>query len=261
MTTHRDMPAPPADAADLEFAVETVRRAGEFTQTYFKAAELEIISKADGSPVTAVDRGAEQMMRDLITARHPDDTVLGEENGVRPGTSSRRWVIDPIDGTVSFTHGVALYTNLLYLEDEHGPAIGVINVPALGEMIWAGRGLGCYLNGLRCSVSDRDDPVGGVISASAYEHWDGDMLDRVRRSGMRMRTWGDGYGYLLVASGRIQAMVDPAIHFWDIAPCLVVIAEAGGTLTQLDGTRPAEPTSCVATNGLIHDALLDILNG
>lgn len=247
--------------SDLDFAVDVVRRAGEFTLTHFRAAELEIIRKADGSPVTMADQGAEELMRELISARFPDDSILGEEGGEHVGTSGRRWVIDPIDGTEAFTHGVALYSNLLYLEDEHGPAVGVINVPAIGEMVWAGRGLGSYLNGIPCKVSSKTDLDHSVLSTSGFDYWDPEMLQRVRQSGMQMRTWGDGYGYLLVASGRIEVMVDPAINFWDIAPCLVIIPEAGGTLSRVDGATGVELTSCVATNAQVHDQAIKVLNG
>ncbi|MFN8053583.1 MAG: inositol monophosphatase family protein [Acidimicrobiales bacterium] len=250
----------PASASDLEFAVDVVRKAGEFTLTHFRATELEIIRKEDGSPVTVADHGAEALMRELIGRRFPDDAILGEEEGDSPGTSGRRWVIDPIDGTEAFTHGVALYTNLLYMEDEHGPAIGVINVPALGETIWAGRGLGCWLNGLPCSVNDRSTLQGGVLSTSGFDYWEPEMLSGARASGMQMRTWGDGYGYMLVASGRIEAMVDPTIKFWDIAPCTVIIPEAGGTISRADGATGVELTSCVATNGVLHDQVIAALN-
>ena len=246
--------------SDLEFATDVVRQAGEFTMTHFRAAELEIIRKADGSPVTLADQGAEDLMRQLIGARFPDDAILGEEGGETPGTSGRRWVIDPIDGTEAFTHGVALYSNLLYLEDAEGPAVGVINIPAIGEMCWAGRGLGCFLNGIPCSVSTKAAIEGSVLSTSGFDYWDETMLANARRSGMQMRTWGDGYGYLLVASGRIEVMVDPTINFWDIAPCLVIIPEAGGTLSTADGRTDVELTSCIATNGIVHDQVIAALN-
>lgn len=247
--------------SDLDFAVDVVRQAGEFTMTHFRAAELEIIRKADGSPVTIADQGAEALMRRLISTRFPDDAIMGEEEGETVGSSGRRWVIDPIDGTEAFTHGVALYTNLLYLEDEHGPAVGVINVPAIGEMCWAGRGLGCFLNDIPCRVSTKTDLGGSVLSTSGFDYWDPEMLSRARQSGMQMRTWGDGYGYMLVASGRIEVMVDPIINFWDIAPCLVIIPEAGGHLSTSDGRTGVELTSCIATNGLVHDQVITALNG
>jgi len=253
------MDAPPVDPELLAFATEIVRRAGEFTLTHFRSAELHIERKDDGSPVTVADQGAERLLRADIAARFPDDAILGEEHGEDGGTSGRRWVIDPIDGTEAFTHGVGLYSNLLYLEDEHGPAVGVINVPALGEIVYAGRGLGCFLNGLACSVSDTPAMRGSLLTTSSFEHWDPAMLGRLHGSGMRMKTWGDGFGYMLVASGRAEAMVDPAVKEWDIAPCRVIIPEAGGRFTALDGTEDLSRGDAIATNGRLHDEITALL--
>ena len=177
------MNAPPVDSTLLAFATEIVRRAGEFTLTHFRSTELHIERKSDGSPVTIADRGAEAMLREDILARFPNDAILGEEDGETPGSSGRRWIIDPIDGTEAFTHGVGLYSNLLFLEDEHGPAIGVINVPALGELVSAGRGLGCFLNGLRCNVNDTATVDGALLTTSAFHYWEPNMLARLRNSG------------------------------------------------------------------------------
>ena len=251
--------SPPVDPELLDFAVQITREAGAFTLEMFHQAELDIERKGDGSPVTAADKGAERLLRERIEAAFPEDAILGEEEAPKQGTSGRRWVIDPIDGTESFTHGVALYTNLLYLEDEHGPAVGVINVPAIGELVAAGRGLGAWFNGTRCHVNDHDRLDGALLSASGFDWWPPEMLSQVHSSGLAMRTWGDGYGYLLVATGRIEAMVDPAANFWDIAPCQVVIDEAGGRWSALDGTADAHAGNFVATNGHIHDAILDVL--
>ena len=187
--------------------------------------------------------------------------VLGEEHGSVDGTTGRRWVIDPIDGTHAFTHGVGLYSNLLYLEDDEGPAIGVIYVPVLDEIVAAGRGLGCFFNGEPCRVSDHATFEAAVLTTSGFDYWDEDMLVRARNSELKLRTWGDGYGYLLVATGRAHAMVDPVINFWDIAPCQVIIPEAGGRITMLDGTDDPHGESCIATNGVLHDAIVESLNG
>lgn len=254
-------PAPPPTDPDLvEFASGLVRAAGRFTLEHFRSASLHVETKEDGSPVTIADKGAERLIRDAIHEVFPDDAVHGEEEDPKHGSSGRRWVIDPIDGTKAFTHGVPLYTTLLYLEDEHGPAVGVIGMPALGELVAAGRGLGCTLNGAACRVSDRTELDGAVLTSSGFEYWEPSMMASVRTSGLAMRTWGDGYGYALVASGRAHAMVDPVINFWDIAPCMVIIPEAGGTVSALDGTLPAEPESFVATNGPLHAEVLAVLN-
>lgn len=252
---------PPASQSDLDFATDALRRAGEFTLRYFGSSDLTVDDKSDGSPVTEADRGAEQLLRDLIAERFPADSIKGEEFPDRIGTSGRTWVIDPIDGTKAFTRGVVTYTNLLYLQDEHGPAIGVINVPAIGEMVSAGRGLGAFLNGEPCRVNDHDDVESAVVSCSGFDYWDPAMLMSLRDSGFQMRTWGDGYGYLLVATGRIEAMVDPIINFWDIAPCTVIIPEAGGRFTTTEGTDDPALPSFVATNGVLHDRVIDALNG
>ncbi len=252
---------PPADPTLLEFAIGIVREAGTYTLSHFQSATFDVVRKADGSPVTEVDHEVERLLRARIRDAFPDDAVEGEEHDDTAGTSGRRWVIDPIDGTESFTRGVGLYANLLYFEDEHGPAVGVINVPALDEMVWAGRGLGAWFNGTPCKVSSSTDLKGSALSTSAFELWDPEVLERARRSEMLLRTWGDGYGYLLVATGRIDAMVDPIVNYWDIAPCEVIIPEAGGRLSALDGSPDATTGTAVATNGVLHDDVIAMLNG
>ena len=249
----------PIDPELLDFAVDIVKEAGRMTLEMFRAAELDIEHKLDGTPVTLADRRAERFIRERIEARFPDDGIHGEEEADKIGSSGRQWVIDPIDGTVSFTRGVGLYTNLLYLEDEHGPAIGVINVPAIDEVVAAGRGLGCKFNGVPCHVNHHATIKGSMLSTSGYDWWDRSLLDKVHDSGIGMRTWGDGYGYLLVATGRIEAMVDPTINLWDIAPCQVIISEAGGRWSAFDGSADPRKGSFVATNGHIHDQLLSVL--
>jgi fructose-1,6-bisphosphatase/inositol monophosphatase family enzyme len=128
-------------------------------------------------------------------------------------------------------------------------------------MVWAGRGLGAWFNGTPCRVSSTSDLEGAALSTSAFELWDVDMLERARKSEMLLRTWGDGYGYLLVATGRIDAMVDPVVNYWDIAPCEVIIPEAGGRLSTIDGDDDVTSGSALATNGGLHDAVVDMLTG
>jgi len=253
--------APAADPALVDEAVELARMAGEATRRWFRTAELTIDSKGDGSPVTQADREAERLIRVELERRHPDDGVLGEEEAERPGTSGRRWILDPIDGTKAFTHGVPLYSNLLAVEDAHGIAIGVINIPALGETVWAGRGLGCFCNGEPARVSTLADPAEAYVSTSGFTPWSDAAILALQRSGAKMRTWGDGYGYVLVATGRIDAMVDPIAELYDLAPMPVILAEAGGRFTSLDGDDGPGHGHGLASNGLVHDALLATLGG
>ncbi len=247
---------PPVDAALLDEAVDLLRQAGELTLQWFRSSSLTIDRKGDGTPVTQADKAAERFLREAIAASHPDDTLVGEEEATRTGTSSQTWIIDPIDGTKAFTHGVGLYTNLLAVNDEHGPAIGVINIPALGETVWAGRGLGCFFNGEPTRVSEHDALGGAHISSSSFSNWRDDQLQRLRAAHAHLRTWGDGYGYALVATGRIEAMVDVEVALWDVAPMPIILREAGGRFTNWAGTEDPAGGSGLATNGRLHDELL-----
>ncbi|MEQ8841533.1 MAG: inositol monophosphatase family protein [Acidimicrobiales bacterium] len=250
---------PPVDPSLVDAAVEIARMAGELTLGWFRNDDLAVDHKADGSPVTAADLAAESLMRDQIAARFPDDAVMGEEHQDTEGTSGRSWVIDPIDGTKAFTKGVPLYSNLLAMVDEHGPAVGVINLPALGETVWAGRGLGAFHNGTPCRVSDHASTDGAYAMTSGFGYWPANALRSVLDSPMVFRTWGDAYGYALVATGRAEAMIDPLANPWDVAPMAVIVPEAGGRYSTFDGDDGADAWrtgSGVATNGLVHDELL-----
>ncbi|HEX7131688.1 MAG TPA: inositol monophosphatase family protein [Iamia sp.] len=253
--------APTADPDLVAEAVELARAAGELTLGFFRNADLAIDRKGDGTPVTEADRGAERLIRAELAVRHPDDGVLGEEEPETTGTSGRRWILDPIDGTKAFTHGVPLYSNLLAVEDEHGIAVGVINIPALGETVWAGRGLGCHCNGERVRVSAVASVEESFVSTSGFSPWSDQALLALQHTGAHLRTWGDGYGYVLVATGRLEAMVDPAAELYDLAPMPVILAEAGGRFTSLDGEDGPDHGSGIATNGLIHESLLATLGG
>jgi histidinol phosphatase-like enzyme (inositol monophosphatase family) len=243
-------------------AVDLARQAGEISLKWFRSSDLHVDRKGDGTPVTEADRSIERFLRQEIGRLYPGDGVLGEEEPEQVGSTGRRWIVDPIDGTKAFTHGVPLYSNLLAVEDTDGLVVGVVNVPAIGEMVWAGRGGGCFWNGQPAHVSQRDRLAGAYVTTSGYDGWDDDALLRVKRAGMQLRTWGDGYGYLLVATGRIEAMVDPIAERYDLAPMPVIIAEAGGRFSDLDGNDGAiDGGNGVATNGRLHDDLLRALTG
>jgi histidinol-phosphatase len=259
---------PPVDPALLDWAVHLTKEAGRRTLLRFRADDLAVEAKGDGTPVTESDRDAEAYIRSELRAAHPGDAVLGEEEGVTAGSSGRRWIIDPIDGTKAFMRGVPLYSNLLAVEDEHGWAVGVINLPALDECVFAGRGLGCFQDDRRgerrpARVGPRSTTP--FLMASGYTNWDEAALLAVKRDGWALRTWGDGYGYALVATGRADAMVDPAANLWDVAPMPVILAEAGGRFTTVGGADLAVDAagagvSGVATNGDRHDELLALLS-
>lgn len=240
----------------LPFALEAVRAAGDLTQSHFGRRDLEIEGKSDGTPVTIADRGAEQLLREAITAEFPDDAIIGEEYGVTEASSGRQWIIDPIDGTKAFTKGVPLYSNLLAVVDDGTPVLGIINLPAVGEMIWATTGGGAFCNGERCQVSDHDDLDGSYAMISGVTGWAPGGLHALRDRGVIVRTWGDAYGYAMVATGRAEAMIDPIVSIWDIAPIGVIVTEAGGRFTDVTDVERIDGGTGVGTNGRIHEALL-----
>ena len=240
----------------VDFAVDAARRAGRITLRWYQQKSLSVSAKSDGSPVTEADYAAERFLRSEISAAFPDDTVWGEEEGVWAGSTGRTWVIDPIDGTKAFIQGVPLYATLLALVDDRGPAVGVISLPALDDCVWAGRGRGAYWNGVRCRVSSRAGLDGSYVCTSGLSYWPDPVLERVRAAGARIRTWGDAYGYALVATGRAEAMVDPECFDWDVAPISVIMAEAGGRFSDTAGGDHWRSGSGVATNGLLHEELL-----
>jgi histidinol-phosphatase len=252
--------APPAvDQATLDTAVELARAAGEVTLRWFRSAGLAVDRKADGTPVTAADRAAERFLREGLAEAFPGDGVLGEEEAPTASTTGRRWVLDPIDGTKAFTCGVPLYSNLLALEDEHGIAVGVVNLPALGETVWAGRGLGAHSDRGPARVSDVASLDGAFVMTSSVRTFHPDQVAAFEAAGAHLRTWGDGYGYTLVATGRVAAMVDPVAEPYDLGPMPVLLSEAGGRFTDLDGRPGIEGGSGLGSNGAIHDELLALL--
>ena len=244
----------------LEEAAELARRAGRLTLEWYSTT-VDVVTKEDGSPVTAADRAAEQLLRSELGRRHPNDAILGEEHGYSAGASGRTWFIDPIDGTQSFIRGVPLFATLLALEDAHGVAVGVIDLPALGKTVMAGRGLGCYLNEQAITVGDRSELEGSVLCTSGYDLIPEEVANRLHGSSLILRGWGDAYGYALVAGGRIEAMLDPVVKPWDVAPMAVIIPEAGGTFTDCKGGPGFRSGTGLATNGVLHDEMLSLVAG
>ncbi len=258
--------SPSADASLLAEATELCRKMGEATMRWFGATDLAVQGKADGTPVTQADRAAERLLREAVAERFPNDAVLGEEEPPTPGTSGRTWVVDPIDGTKAFVRGVPLYSSLLAVFDEHGPAVGVICLPALGQVVCAGRGLGCFLDGEPTSVSSVASLGEGCVCSSGFDTWGPGQIEAVLGTGTQLRTWGDGYGFAMVATGRAEAMFDPSVSLWDVAPMPVIISEAGGRFTDKDGgaleRMPLDvgaELSGLASNGAVHAELLGVV--
>lgn len=246
----------------LEFATSLAERAGEITLKYYRT-NLAVENKADQSPVTIADRESETFLRAEIEKRYPDDGLVGEEFGVKEGRSGRRWIFDPIDGTKTFIRGVPLYGTMLAVEIDGEARIGVICYPATGETLAAAIGHGCFYNGERCSVSRTSDLEKATGLTTDLAHFNqylgaGALSRYIGKLGL-IRTWGDCYGYLLLATGRADVMVDPIMNPWDVAATLPIVKEAGGMISDLSGACSVDISPVVATNGLLHEQVIQLL--
>jgi histidinol phosphatase-like enzyme (inositol monophosphatase family) len=238
---------------------DLARLAGDVALRHYRA-NLTVETKADGSPVTVADRAAETTAREWVRRRFPDDGILGEEFGEeRPG-ARRRWVIDPIDGTKTFVRGVPLWGSLVALcEGEHVLA-GAAYFPAVGELLAAAPGAGCWWNGARCSVSVVDTLNRATVLTTDERipgHPDRRAgWERVATRAAVSRSWGDCFGYLLVATGRAEMMCDAVLSPWDGAALYPIIREAGGSFTDWNGRDTAFGGSAVATNGVLAPTII-----
>lgn len=269
------MPADSQDVAErLKFAVAIAREAGDITLKYFRRDDLKIDRKSDASPVTIADREAEEHLRQRIANNYPGDAIFGEEYGHQSGSTCFKWTLDPIDGTKSFIHGIPMYSNLVAVLCDDQPLIGVINVPALGEAVYAAIGNGCwYLRGDNAEpqparVSKTARLADSLFVTSEVRNFEKlrqqDTLDvfiKLQQAARLTRTWGDAYGYLMVATGRAELMIDPEMSLWDSAPLQTVIEEAGGFFCDWQGNPTIHTGESIATNGLITEEVLAFTRG
>jgi histidinol phosphatase-like enzyme (inositol monophosphatase family) len=247
----------------LTAVAELARLVGNTALGHY-AKRLDVETKGDGSPVTAADRAAETVARGWIEAWFPKDGILGEEFGATRPDARRRWIIDPIDGTRTFVRGVPLWGTLVAVAEGESVLAGAACFPAVDEMVAAATGLGCWWNDSRCYVSSVDD-----LSAAAVMVTDERFRDKRRTDAWHelvsrcevARTWGDCYGYLLVATGRAEAMVDDIVSPWDAAALMPIITEAGGSFTDWKGAPTAFGGDVIATNGRLASPVRDILIG
>ena len=246
------------------FLVELAERSGDFIRPLFADPTVAVDTKSDASPVTAADRGAEQLMRGLIAKTFPTHGIIGEEFGPERADAEFVWVLDPIDGTKSFISGVPLFTTLIALLHRGQPVLGAIHQPVLRQLA-IGDNATATLNGrpIRCRATTRIEDAtlltSDHLNPARYQH--GAAFDALAGRAKLVRTWGDAYGYLLVASGWADVMCDPIMNPWDIAALVPVIRGAGGVITDWRGgaAYPAESTLAAATPEL-HAAAVAALN-
>ncbi len=245
----------------LDFAVESAYVAGRSTLKHFDAG-VGVEIKEDDTPVTVADREAERLLRKRISERYPGHAVIGEEYG-EEGGGSERWILDPIDGTKAFVRGVPLYGTLLALEIEGNCEVGVAYFPALDEMVYAASGEGCYRNGRRCRVSETDRLDRSIFSftdaASFEEYGRGEAWRRLREATYYSAGWSDAYGHALVATGRLELMLDPVMNLWDGAPFAPILREAGGFFGDWSGEETVYAGEGLSTTRTLLPQVLDLI--
>jgi histidinol phosphatase-like enzyme (inositol monophosphatase family) len=254
-------------ARRLELANAAGQEAGRLTLRYFQQDNFEVERKSDASPVTIADRSAEQLLRERIAAAFPHDGIIGEEFGTVSGTSGFNWILDPIDGTKSFISGVPLYGTMVAIEHEGRALAGLVYIPGLDEGVYASAGNGCwhFRTGQQprpVRVSRKSRLADGLFVTSQVDTFSRRgaiaTYSALEKAAYITRTWGDCYGYLLVATGRAEVMVDPILNVWDAAAVQPIIEEAGGTFTDWQGQPTIHAGEAIATNGLLLAEVLAI---
>jgi histidinol-phosphatase len=244
--------------ADLRYALELADAADALTVSRFRATDLRVDTKPDLTPVTDADRAVERMMRERIARDRPGEGVLGEEEGDDGG--SVRWIVDPIDGTKNFSRGIPVWASLVALEREGRVVCGVASAPALGHRWWAARGEGAFRDGERIEVSRIASLEEATVSFSRSGLDDPKLLDLARRA-WHAQPFSDFWAHLLVAEGAVEISVEHSMSTWDNAALQVIVEEAGGRFSDLRGEARIDGGSGVSTNRLLHDLVLDELNG
>lgn len=251
--------------ARMDTAVDIARAAGETALTYFRKSDLSVDMKENGTPVSAADRAAEALIRKRILEQYPDEGIIGEEEGA-DGNLKKVWIVDPIDGTESFVRGVPLFGTLIAYEEAGVVSVGVIHMPALGETVFAARGLGAWwisgegVEPVPAKVSDTSDLGEAMLNYTSLSYFEKAnceaSLSRLVADTKDSRGWSDCYGHLLAATGRVDIAVDPVMEIWDCAPLQCILEEAGGAFTTLKGSKSIREGSTISTNKKLIDQVL-----
>jgi len=252
-------------SAELAFAEHLADVADAISMRHFRNQETRVRSKPDGTPVTDADEAVEEMLRAEIVSAYPSHGVFGEEGGVTAEEAPSRWILDPIDGTKNFSWGIPVWATLIALEHNGEIVCGVASAPALGERWTAARGHGARRNGEQIAVSTvaslADARLGFTTAAAHDDPAFHEAFQVLLNSVAHDRGLGDFYGHVLVASGSLDVMLEPALAPWDIGPLPVIVEEAGGRLTDFSGRRDIYGRSCLTTNGLLHEEVLRLVGG
>ena len=253
---------------DLRLAHMMADNADSITMSRFKATDLRFRNKPDDTPVTDADTAVEESIRITLSRSRPRDGIVGEELGAT-GERERRWIVDPIDGTKNFLRGVPVWATLIALEHAGEIVAGVVSAPALGRRWWASLDGGAYtgrniLNATQLHVSHVEDVTDASLSYSSLDGWvesrRGQGFVNLMRDAWRTRAYGDFWSYMLVAEGAVDIASEPELELHDMAALDIIVREAGGRFTNLDGTDGVAGPGALATNGRLHDTVLDYLN-
>ncbi len=250
----------------LKLAREIAVLGGKKTLEFFQKDNYEVERKADASPVTAADRAAETLLRERISAAFPQDAILGEEFGEEAGESGFRWILDPIDGTKSFISGAPLYGTMVGVEFEGQCPVGVVYIPGLDEGVYAAKGQGAWhfrgdAEPVRAQASKCQDLSQGVFVTSQVDSFwlregGAEVFQELQKRAYVTRTWGDCYGYLLVATGRVEVMVDPEMNVWDAAAVQPIMEESGASFTDWSGQPTIHSQEGIgAAPGVVEEVL------
>jgi histidinol phosphatase-like enzyme (inositol monophosphatase family) len=246
----------------LQAVAEVARLAGDIANQHYRK-RVPVETKVDGTPVTAADRSAEEAARQWIERRFPDDGILGEEFPIVREGARRTWIVDPIDGTKTFIRDVPLWGSLVAVMEDKQVIAGAAYFPAVSETISAAVDCGCWWNDSRARVSSIDDLAKATILTSASPFSDNESITErwreLEATALVSRTWGDCFGYLMVATGRAEVMADPVLSLWDVAAFLPIISEAGGALTDFTGVETAFGGNAIATNKALSRTVRQIL--
>ena len=254
---------------DLRLAHVLADAADDISLRLFRSLDLKVDTKPDLTPVTEADRAVEETVRSILSRARPRDAVVGEEYGTS-GNSARRWVVDPIDGTKNYVRGVPVWAPLIALLEGDQPVVGVVSAPALNRRWWASKGGGAWsgrslAKATRCRVSAVSRLEDASLSFSSLTGWEEqgrlDYFLDLTRSVWRTRAYGDFWSHVMVAEGAVDLSMEPELSLWDAAPLPLILEEAGGRATSLNGGPFTDGGALVCSNGLLHDAVLTQLNG
>lgn len=259
-------------ASRLRFGLDMYQEAKQHILRFYQQHDLEVEKKSDASPVTEADRGAELLMRNRLSEEFASDGVLGEEFGEKPGGSGFRWILDPVDGTKSFIHGVPLFGTLIGIEHEPSKrcVAGICGFPALDEVVYASQGQGAWWKihnqpPRKAQVSSRNDLHDSTFCITNLARWERmghrHALDTLLAQCGLIRGWGDCFGHILVATGRIELMIDPILNPWDGAALFPILEEAGGHFVDWKGNPTIYGGSGISVNSALKDQVLRIVQG